>query len=179
VVRQLGSETSSFGRLTAEPHVRRVRFRKLIRVPALAAALIALATAAGPVDARPAAKAARTISLNETGHLTLKSHHGFTLNEEGTTSGTISGKIYIHLHVVSTNHVTAEVNIYPKGSSLTGVASASYHPSGAIATFSGTMSVVRGTGHYNGAHGSGLSFSGTIKRSNDAVTVHVSGRISP
>jgi hypothetical protein len=124
------------------------------------------------------ARAAGSLSLNETGHLHLTSHHGFTLNEQGTTSGTISGTIYIHLNVVSTNRVTAEISIYPSGSSITGSASASYHPSGGVASFSGTMTVERGTGRYSGAHGSGLSFSGTVQRANDAVTVHVSGRMS-
>ena len=37
---------------------------------------------------------------------------------------------------------------------------------------------MRGTGKYAHAHGSGLSFSGTIERSNDAVTVHVNGNLS-
>jgi hypothetical protein len=124
-----------------------------------------------------AGRAAGTLSLSETGHLHLTSHHSFTLNEQGSTSGTIPGTIFIHLNVVSTNHVTAEVSIYPSGGSLTGEASASYRPSGAVATFSGTMTVERGTGRYKGAHGSGLSFSGSIQRSNDAVTVHVSGRM--
>ncbi len=121
---------------------------------------------------------AGTLSLSETGHLHLTSHHSFTLNEQGSTSGTISGTIYIHLNIVSTNRVTAEVNIYPRGGSLTGYATASYRPSGAVATFAGTMTVARGSGRYAGAHGAGLSFTGTIQRSNDAVTVHVSGRIS-
>ena len=134
---------------------------------------------AGAASSRPAtARLARTLWLSETGHLHLTSHHSFTLNERGSASGTISGTIYIHLNVVSTNRVTAEVNIYPSGGSLTGSASASYHPSGAVASFDGTMSVTRGTGRYSGAHGSGLSFSGTIQRANDAVTVRVSGRMS-
>jgi hypothetical protein len=124
------------------------------------------------------AHVSRTFSLSETGHLYLTSHHAFTLNEKGSASGTISGTIYIHLNVVSTNRVTAEVNIYPSGGSLTGHASASYHPAGAIASFNGTMDVTRGTGRYRHAHGSGLSFTGTIQRSNDAVTVHVNGRMS-
>jgi hypothetical protein len=142
----------------------------------LVAGLIAWVPAATAVASR--AHASRTFSLNETGHLHLTSHHGFTLNEQGSASGTISGTIYIHLHVVSTNHVTAEVNIYPRGGSLTGYASASYHPSGGVASFNGTMSIARGTGRYPHAHGSGLSFTGTIKRENDAVTVHVNGRMS-
>ncbi len=123
-------------------------------------------------------RAAGTFSLSDSGHLRLTSKHKFTLNEQGSASGTISGTIYIHLNIVSTNRVTAEVNIYPAGGSLTGEASASYRPAGAVATFAGTMSIVRGTGRYHGAHGSGLSFTGTVQRINDAVTVHVSGRLS-
>jgi hypothetical protein len=121
---------------------------------------------------------AGTLSLNESGRLHLTSHHGFTLNEQGTTSGTVSGTIYIHLNITSTNRVTAEVNIYPSGSSITGSATASYHPSGGVASFSGAMTVERGTGRFKGAHGMGLSFTGTVQRVNDAVTVHVSGRMS-
>jgi hypothetical protein len=124
------------------------------------------------------AAGARSLSLNDTGHLHLTSHHSFTLNERGTASGTISGSIYIHLNIVSVNHVTAEVNIYPRGGSITGHASASYRSSGAYATFRGTMRIVRGTGRYAHASGSGLIFTGTIQRSNDAVTVHVSGRMN-
>jgi hypothetical protein len=44
------------------------------------------------------------------------------------------------------------------------------------------MTVARGTGvyrHERGAgRGAGLSFTGTIARSNDAVTVHVGGRLT-
>lgn len=124
------------------------------------------------------AHAARTLSLNETGRLHLTSHRGFTLNEQGVASGTISGTIYIHLNVVSTNRVTAEVNIYPSGGSLTGRASGSYRPAGGVASFNGTLEIIRGSGRYGHAKGSGLSFTGTVQRANDAVTVHVGGRIS-
>ena len=156
---------------------RRARHRIELRA-GLCLVAIMLASASTATAVVPLALASRTVSLNETGHLHLTSHHGFTLNEQGSASGTISGTIYIHLHVVSTNHVTAEVNIYPTGGSLTGYASASYHPSGGVASFTGTMSIARGTGHYGNAHGSGLSFTGTIQRSNDAVMVRVSVRIS-
>jgi hypothetical protein len=131
-----------------------------------------------PASRAATARVAGTLSLSDTGHLHRTSHHGFTLNEQGSASGTIPGAIYIHLNIVSTNRVTAEVNIYPGGSSITGYASADYRPAGAVASFSGTMTIERGTGRYNGAHGSGLSFTGTVARSNDAVTVHVSGRMS-
>jgi len=142
------------------------------------AMLLALGLADATVSHAAVARTARTFSLSESGRLHLTSHRSFTLNEQGSAQGTISGTIYIHLNVVSTNRVTAEVNIYPSGGSLTGYASAGYHPSGSVATFSGTMSVARGTGRYRRARGSGLSFTGTIQRSNDAVTVHVNGRMS-
>lgn len=121
---------------------------------------------------------ARTITLNETGRLRLTSKRSFTLNEKGSVTGTIKGAIYIHLHVVSINHVTAEINIYPAGGSLTASASASYHSAGATAKFVGTMSITRGTGSFSHARGSGLSFSGTVARVNDAVAVRLSGRLS-
>lgn len=124
------------------------------------------------------AHAARTLYLNESGRLHLTSHHGFTLNEQGSATGTIRGTIYIHLTVSSTNHVSAEVNIYPHGGSLTGDASASYHVHGATASFDGTMRIVRGTGGYAHASGSGLSFSGTIQRSSDAVSVSLRGHMN-
>jgi hypothetical protein len=126
----------------------------------------------------PRALAARTISLDENGSLHLTSHHGFHLNEQGTASGTIKGTIYIHLDVVSPNRVTAEVNIYPNGGSLTGSGSANYRVNGGTASFSGTMSINRGSGSFAHAHGSGLSFSGTIQRLSGSVTVHLSGSMS-
>jgi hypothetical protein len=141
----------------------------------LGATLVPASSAWG---AGPQADASRTFSLSDTGRLRLTSHHGFTLNEKGSASGTIKGTIYIHLNVVSTNRVTAEVNIYPSGGSLTGKASASYRPAGGVATFNGTMNITRGTGSFSHARGSGLSFTGTVQRTNDAVTVHVSGRMS-
>lgn len=124
------------------------------------------------------ARGARTISLNESGNLQLTSRRGFTLNERGAASGTVKGTIYVHLRIVSTTRVTAEINIYPNGGSITGYGTASYHREGATGSFSGSLSIDRGTGSYNDAHGSGLSFTGTIRRSNYAITVHVSGRVN-
>jgi hypothetical protein len=125
-----------------------------------------------------AARAAKTLALSETASLRLTSHHNFTLNERGSASGTIKGTIYIHLTLASTNRVSAEVNIYPSGGSLSGSASASYRVAGPTASFSGSMTVTHGSGRYAHAHGSGLSFSGTIRRSDDAITVRLGGQIS-
>jgi hypothetical protein len=134
--------------------------------------------AAHSIPATPVARTARTFSLNETGSLRMTTKHNFTLNEQGSARGTIAGTIYVHLTIVSTSRVTAEVNIYLRGGSITGDGTASYHRGSQTATFSGTVSIERGTGSYARAHGSGLSFSGTIARSNDAITVHMSGTVS-
>lgn len=143
-----------------------------------AAAALVLAGLSSPLAAAATARQARTIYLNDSGNLHETSHHGFHLDEQGTASGTIKGSIYIHLDITSTNHVTAEVSIYPSNGSLTGDGSASYRSEGGQATFSGTLAISRGTGSYAGAHASALSFSGTIQRSNDATSVHVSGNLS-
>jgi len=136
------------------------------------------ACAAGTSSAAASAHAARTFSLNESGDLHLMSKHGFTLDEHGSASGTVSGTIYVQLTIASTNRVTAKVTIYPSGGSISGHATADYRRGTTSASFSGTMSVTGGSGRYANAHGSGLGFSGTIQRSNDAITVHVSGSAS-
>jgi hypothetical protein len=157
---------------------RRPAIRRPLQLTVALAAALAGSWAAPASPHAATARAARSFSLSDTGHLRLSTKHGFTLNEVGSATGTISGTIYIHLHIVSTNHVTAEVNIYPSAGSLTGYANANYRPSGSVASFNGTMYIARGTGRYSHARGSGLSFSGTVQRSNDAVTVHVGGRMS-
>jgi hypothetical protein len=143
----------------------------------LAAAVCALALSAGGASGA-GARAARTVVLNENGRLHLTSHHTTHLNLQGTATGSIRGTIYIHLNVTSPTRVSAEVSIYPSNGSLTGVSTASYHASGGHATFSGTLSIIRGSGAYAHAHASALGFSGTIQRSNDATSVHVSGPLS-
>lgn len=140
---------------------------------ALAMILAAIAAAA------PQQASAKTIQLSETGKLHETSRHNFTLNEEGSASGTASGRIYVHLTTVSSSRVKAEINIYPHGGSLTGYGTGTYSRGASEISFSGSMSIERGTGTYAGVHGSGLSFSGTIQESSgDPITVHVSGQVS-
>lgn len=124
------------------------------------------------------AHAASTVSLDVSARLHAISKHNLTLYEQGQAAGTVNGTIYVHLTVVSTSRVTAEVRMYPDGGSIVGLASADYRRGSETASFSGSMSISGGSGRFQRARGSGLSFSGTIQRSNDAVTVHVSGRVS-
>ena len=161
-----------------------IRPQGLSRALTLTMASLCAFVAAAPMipgvslAASPTAVASRSFSLNESGNLHLTSKRGFTLNEQGEASGTATGTIYVHLRIISTTRVSADVSIYPTGGSISGEGTASYHREGTTAHFSGSLSIDRGTGSYNHAQGSGLSFSGTIQRSNDAVTVLVRGRVS-
>jgi hypothetical protein len=181
--------TRVFGRgATSRSSSRRGLSAARRRAITLAAATLAVLLAgvwllAGAVLAsstNPRASAARTVSLNENGNLHSTERHPTinALNEQGSATGTIAGTIYIHLHVVSNSKVTAEVNIYPRGGSLSGTGSASYHVVGAQAQFVGTLSITRGSGTYSRARASRLVFTGAIQRRSDAVTVHLSGPLS-
>jgi hypothetical protein len=146
-------------------------------------ALVSLALGCGLALGRTAppspATAARTVSLNETGHLHLTSKHDFTLYERGSASGTVAGTIYVRLTAVSSSRVTVSVSISPPGGSISGSGSGSYRRSGSTASFSGSMSFGGGTGQYRGTRGAGLGFSGTIQESHeDAITVYVRGKVS-
>lgn len=156
------------------------RLGPAVRISVLSLATLAMAfvNVGVPQALAASAQVAGTIYLNEYGSLRLTSKQEFTLNERGSATGTIHGTIYVHLRIVSTSRVSAEISIYPSHGSVTGYATASYHRGSETANFQGSMSIVRGTGTYAGARGSGLSFSGTIQRVGDAITVHVSGRVS-
>jgi hypothetical protein len=156
-----------------------VRLASLLTATTVSFGAMVAAGALGADGARaPSAHTTRTISLNETGRLHLVNKHGFTLNELGAASGTVKGTISVHLKIVSTSRVSAEVTISPKGGSISGSGTASYHKGENIASFAGGLSISRRSGSYANARGSGLKFSGTIARSNDAITVHVSGQLS-
>jgi hypothetical protein len=152
--------------------------RSLVAVGALAVAAGTLGPAGTAGASGPAAAAAGTITLNDTGHLRETSHKGFNLYESGSATGSIGGTVSLHLDVISTNRVSAEMTVHANGGSMTGTASGDYHNNGATASFSGTLTVKSGTGKYSHAHGSGISFSGTIERANGSVTVRVDGRLS-
>lgn len=145
-------------------------------VGSLAAAGVLAIGTTGAAGAK--AHSARTMSIKESASLRLDNHKGAVLKEHGTAKGTLGGPLYLQLRVNSTRSVTASVQVYPSGGGLSATASANYKVSGAYARFSGRLNITKGSGRYAKASGKNLSFSGTIKRTNDAITVYVSGRLS-
>jgi hypothetical protein len=120
---------------------------------------------------------AATLWLNEVGSLRLISKHGFTLYERGGASGTVQGTLYVRLTIVSSSRVTAELRLYKPGGSISGTGSASYQRGTDTATFAGSIAIDGGAGVYDHASGARLSFNGNIRRSNDSISVHVSGNV--
>jgi hypothetical protein len=179
----MGSDVNSHMEGSMGTKSSRPRSSARSRISSAALALGAVATAAvfgtGAAGASsPRATAARSLTLNDSARLHLQNKHGIELKEGGTAKGTLGGPLYLQLKVTSTRSVSAQVQVYPKGGSISGNAKASYHVAGSTATFSGTLAITKGSGTYSKAKASALSFSGTIQRSNDAVTVHVSGKMS-
>lgn len=153
---------------------RRVRSRVGLRhVGALTAAL-SCALTLGATSALASSK----IGLKETGSLKkVGKPHGLNLSEKGSVKGAINGAISLQLHVTSENKVSASVIVRPKGGSLSGSGTATYHVHGGYAEFSGSLSITKGSGSYKGAHAHNLKFSGKIQRSTDNVTVYLSGTL--
>lgn len=178
----MGSDTYSHmeGFMGIAP--RRLRAHARASSAALAATAIAAGAALAPASAGASsadAHAARTLSLKEGASLRKHDSHGFLIKEQGSFKGTLSGPIYIQLKVASKRVVTATIQMYPGGGLLRASASATYSVrTSSRASFVGTLTITGGSGRYSKAHGSGLAFSGTIARSNDAVSVSVSGRMS-
>ena len=123
----------------------------------------------------PAARAARAFSLNESAPIASRPADTASRSTSGALPRARSrGTIYVHLKIVSTNRVIAEVNIYPPEARSRAMAQRELSAAAARSRASpGRCRSTRGTGSYAHAHGSGLSFSGTIGRSNEAITVHV------
>jgi hypothetical protein len=161
----------------------RPRMSARLRISSAALTLGAIVTAVAfgtgaAGAASPHAKAARSLNLNDSAKLHLQNKHGLVLKEAGNAKGTLGGPLYLQLEVTSTRSVVAQIQVYPNGGSISGRAKASYRVAGSTATFSGTLAITKGSGTYSKAKASALRFSGTIQRSNDAVTVHVSGKMS-
>jgi hypothetical protein len=122
------------------------------------------------------ATAARQISVNETSHLRLVTHHGTqVLNEQGSSSGTPGGSLNVHISI-SYTQATISFTAYPSGGTLSGRGEASFYARGAIAHFQGTVSVTHGTGKYSHASARSLHIEGTLERErNYALNLKVTG----
>jgi hypothetical protein len=117
---------------------------------------------------------ARTITLHESSRLHLVSHQGTQLlNEQGTSSGTLTGPLSVKLRIYYTT-ATLTFTAYPKGGTFSGRGEGSYYVEGHIGHFKGTTTIIRGTGSY--AHAAGnLHATGLILRQHYELQFTVNG----
>jgi hypothetical protein len=166
---------------------RRGRWRESAQTIASVGAALALASASAHVAFAaasatraprepPLTRTARALNIDDTAHLHLLNASGSVLSEEGPVSGTLPGRARVRL-VVGTR-VLASFTIKPRGGgSIIGSGSATLHSSSRYSSFGGSLSVVRGTGRYAHAHGSGKLY-GVIDRRTDEVTVQTIGTLA-
>ena len=138
---------------------------------ALAAAGTQVASAIAQVPgALTTARTARTVSVNDTGHLKRLHASGEIFIEEGQVSGTLPGTAKVRLDVGSET-VTASFTIKPYGGgSINGTGRAKISSSARYTSFGGTLSVSGGTGRYAHARGAGKLY-GVLERVSDDLTV--------
>lgn len=136
------------------------------RPPAVALGSLAGRTPSAPI----AARAARTVSVNDNGQLIRVHASGEIITEEGAVSGTLPGTAKVRLDI-GAELVTASFRITVRGvGSIVGHASARLSSPGRHASFRGTLSVTGGTGRYAHARGTGKLY-GVIERVSDNLTV--------
>jgi hypothetical protein len=171
------SDTSDIGERHEDsaPHP-----RTPVRQAAALAAVLALAAPAQVAKAHAtptaaAAKAQRTIAVTDEAHLHLTATEGELLEEEGSAKGTIPGKLHVRLTVGATT--TASFTIYASGGTITGHGTMRLHSATHYSSFSGSISVSRGTGRYAHARGAGDLY-GVIDRKTDALTVQTTGKLT-
>lgn len=156
-----------------------LRRRGLILTSAALSALMLAVWAGGAGSTEPGAHAAKRKTLNMTGtaslHLTRK--NGNVIYERGTATGTLAGTVSARF-VTGITKVSGTVTFKPySGGSLT-LTAVGYPQSASIVTrFTGNVAVLKGTGKFRNALGSG-TFTGTANRRTWAVTVNARARIT-
>ena len=138
-------------------------------------AAVALPAGAHPTRPSPNARAAHTLSVNDTARLHLVKSSGSLLLEEGSTSGGIPGKMKANLDVSAT--FTGSFTIYTSHGTIKGHGEAIPHGSGRYESFSGSMVIKGGSGRYAHAHGGG-GFYGTFDRRTYAFVIQTTAKLT-
>lgn len=121
------------------------------------------------------AHAAHIMRASDTAHLHYISASGSLLFDEGRATGTLPGSMRVHLDLGTT--FTGSFTIYASGGSIIGHGSATPHGSGTYESFSGTLTVIGGSGRYAHAHGRGGLY-GTFDRNTYALVIKTTGSLT-
>jgi hypothetical protein len=151
----------------------------LIAVANLPAVMaVARVTAAATRPAQTAgsrrARAAHALNATDTAHLHYVSASGSLLNEQGTASGTIPGRMRVRFDVGT--RFTGSFTIYTRNGTITGHGTATPHGSGVYESFAGSLIVSGGSGRYRRARGRAGLY-GTFDRNSYGLVVQTTGTL--
>ncbi len=140
-------------------------------------ALAMAAGASGSASGRPAARAARVLSVRDEGRLHFTKSSGELIIDEGRASGSFPGWIRARFLYNGEPTVTAHFTISGAGGSISARGSGRLSsPTSPSPSFHGTMSVTGGTGRYAHIHGGGELY-GVYYRRSYALTVQAIGKL--
>jgi len=156
--------------------------RAIVSLALLALAVVIPATAANgaatPSSAHGTARLSRSLAVHDETTMHLVRAVGEALYEEGTATGTLPGTAKVQLHInAAKGSASATFTFFLRGGTLSG------HSSGKASgghngweSFSGRMTLNRGTGKYAHASGSGNMY-GAIYRRTDKLVVQDIGTL--
>jgi hypothetical protein len=121
------------------------------------------------------ARAARTLDGTDTAHLHLVHQKEAVLYEEGSAGGALPGRMRATLTVGSVFSGTCTIST--SHGSITGHGTAAPHGTGRYQSFSGTLTMTKGTGLYRHIHGRTALY-GTFDRRTFALVVQTKGSLS-
>jgi hypothetical protein len=122
---------------------------------------------------RPLARAAHVLAGTDTAHLSLV-HSGETLLEEGPASGVLNGRMRAELHLGPV--YTGSFTIDSSKGRISGVGRATPQGSGRYQSFTGTWTVLSGSGTYAHVHGHD-SLHGVFDRRTYTVVMTTTGSL--
>lgn len=134
----------------------------------------ALESASALEPGSPPASAARALRASDKANLHYVSASGSLLYEEGHASGTLPGKMKVHLMLGSV--LRGSFTLYVRGGSIKGHGEGVPHGSGVYESFAGWLVVTGGSGRYRHARGRARLY-GTFNRNTYALVVQTRGTL--
>jgi len=123
------------------------------------------------------AGAARTVSLHEHASLHITKREGSDLEARGAATGTLAGSLDLHIVVDSADRMSASFVGSSHAGTLSGRGQSSYVVSGNVLSYTGTVSISRGTGSYAHASGVGIHIEGAMNRERGTISMTISGEM--
>jgi hypothetical protein len=155
----------------------RGKVRPALGSVALAALAVTLGLAPPPAaGARGGLRAyeARSLKATDEAHLRYVSASGSTLYETGRATGTLPGSMRVHMRIGAT--FSGSFTIYAPGGTIEGHGSATPHGAGVYESFSGSLTISGGGGHFRHAHGTARLY-GTFNRNTYALLIQTQGTL--